>query len=98
MRGLACSIRSAIAVNASVRARRRFAACGISMVSRAIALSACRSAIFTRGRFLGCVDGGAQVAAVALEQLRGFAAAQSEADQDRHLHVPLGLLKEARRV
>src|SRR5258706_6395562 len=94
MRGLAHSIRSAIAANRSVRASRRPATVGISAVSRAIALAVRGSAILARG----LIDGGAEIAAVALEQLRGFAAAQSEADQDGSLHVAVGLFEIARRV
>src|SRR5450756_926398 len=94
MRGLACSIRSTIGANTSVRARRRSAAAGISAVSRAIALPVCGSAIVTRGR----VDGGAQIAPVALQQLRGFAAAQAQTEQDGRLHVPVCLFEIARRV
>src|SRR5512135_2742448 len=94
MRGLARSIRSTIAANTSVRARRRSAAAGISAISRAIALPVCGSGIVAGGR----IDGGAQIAPVALQQLRGFAAAQSQAEQDGSLHVPLCLFEIVRRV
>ena len=71
MRGLARSIRSAIAANRSVRASSRSVAAGISAVSRAIALAIRGSAILA----FGFVDGGAQISAVALQQLCGIAAA-----------------------
>src|SRR5476649_761464 len=94
MRGLACLIRSTIGANTSLRARRRSAAAGISAVSRAIALTICGSAIVAGGR----VDGGAQIAPVTRQQLRGFAAAQSQAEQNGRLHVPVCLFEIARRV
>src|SRR5262249_60237237 len=93
-RGLACSICLTIVVNTSVRARRRSAAAGISAVSRPIALSVCGSAIIASGR----VDGGAQIAPMALQQLRSFAMAQSEAEQDGRLYVAVRLFEIACRI
>src|SRR5690242_218839 len=92
MRGSACSIRLAIAANTSARASRRSAAAGISAVSRAMALAVCASVILARGFF----DGGAEIAAVTLQQLHGFAAASAESDQDGGLHVAVGLFEMAR--
>src|SRR3954454_2452613 len=89
MRGFSRSIRWASASNISVRARRREAAAGISAVSRAIALPKWGSAI--AGRAL--LDGRAQVAANAMQQLRGFVGAQSQADQDSGLHVTIRLFE-----
>src|SRR5215467_8077357 len=83
MRGFACSIRAAIAAIASVCARRRSAAAGISAISRPIALPVCGSAIAARGLF----DGGAQIAAMAFEQLRCRVTIQSQADQHSGLDV-----------
>src|SRR5262249_60766309 len=93
MRGLARSIRSATAANTSLRARKRPVAAGISAVSRAIALPA-GAAIVVRGRF----DGGAQIAPVAPQQLRGLAAAKSEAQQNGCLYVSIRLIEITRRV
>src|SRR5262245_20071217 len=83
MRGLACSIRAAIAEMASVRARRRSAAAGISAVSRPIALPVCASAIAARGFF----DGGAQIAGMAVAELRRHVSIQSQADHSTVLNV-----------
>src|SRR5215475_7964003 len=92
MRGFACSIRAAIAAMASVRASRRSAAAGISAISRPIALPVCGSAIVARG-FL---DGGAQIAAMAFEQLRGLVAILSQADQGGGLDVAFRVLEVSR--
>jgi hypothetical protein len=43
-------------------------------------------------------DGGAQIAGVTLQQCGGFTEAQSEADKDGRLHVPVGLIEKIRRV
>src|SRR5450830_38997 len=94
MCGLARSIRSTTAANTSRRAIRRSAAAGISAVSRAMALFVCGSAIVALGR----VDGRAQIAAMALQQLRGFADAQSQAEEDGRLHVSICLFEITRRV
>src|SRR6476646_3102241 len=83
MRGLARSIRAAMAATTSVFARRRSAAVGISAISRPIALPVCGSAIAACGFF----DGGAQIADMALEQLRRLATIQSQADQHCSLYV-----------
>jgi hypothetical protein len=87
---LGLPIRSAIAANRSVRASRRSAAAGISAVSHAIALSGCGSAIASLGR----ADGGAQIAAVALQELRGFAQASSKAEQNSRFHVAVGPVRD----
>src|SRR6478736_4003120 len=94
MRGLVCSIRWAIAANMSLHASSRSLAAGTPAVSRAIALPAYGSAIVARG----LVDGGSQIAPVSLQQLRGFAAIQAEAEQDRCLYVSIGLIEIARCV
>src|SRR5215470_5448353 len=91
MRGLACSIRAAIAEMASVRARRRAAAAGISAISRPIALPVCGSAIAARGFFDGC----AQIAAMAFEQLRRLVVIQSQADQYSGLNIAFCVLEMA---
>src|SRR5262249_6292154 len=93
MRGLARPIRSAIAAKMSVRARRRSAAAGISAVSRAMALPVC-STIAARGRF----NGGTKIAPMALQQLSGFAAAESEPEQDSGLYISICLFEIARGV
>jgi hypothetical protein len=74
-----------MAATTSVFARRRSAAVGISAISRPIALPVCGSAIAACGLF----DGGAQIAAMAFEQLHRLAAIQSQSDQYGGLNVAL---------